>query len=98
MIRRPTNSSRADPRSPDTALFRSEYADSTATKRSYSLATIQDHAIGAGDAVEIAVSYVAGGAVTALFEGLDEGDHVEASGPFGRFCLMPADEIGRAHV
>src|SRR3546814_2153 len=68
-----------------------EYADGTATKRSYSLATIHDHAIGAGDAVEIAVSYVAGGAATALFEGLDEGDHVEASGPFGRFCLMPAD-------
>src|SRR3546814_16656892 len=68
-----------------------EYADGTATKRSYSLATIHDHAIGAGDAVEIAVSYVAGGAATALFEGLDEGDHVEASGPFGRFCLMHAD-------
>src|SRR3546814_1199644 len=45
--------------------------------------------------VEIAVSYVAGGAATALFEGLDEGDHVEASGPFGRFCLMPADDNRR---
>src|SRR3546814_3558785 len=72
-----------------------EYADGTVTKRSYSLATIHDHAIGAGDAVEIAVSYVAGGAATALFEGLDEGDHVEASGPFGRFCLMPADDNRR---
>jgi ferredoxin-NADP reductase len=68
-----------------------QYADGTATKRSYSLATIHDHALGPGDAVEIAVSYVPGGAATALFEGLDEGGRVQASGPFGRFCLMPAD-------
>ena len=68
-----------------------QYADGTATKRSYSLATIHDHALGPGDAVEIAVSYVPGGAATALFEGLDEGGTVQASGPFGRFCLMPAD-------
>ncbi len=67
------------------------YADGTATKRSYSLATIHDHALGPGEAVEIAVSYVVGGAATALFEGLNEGDNVDASGPFGRFCLMPAD-------
>lgn len=67
------------------------YADGTATKRSYSLATIHDHAIGAGDTVEIAVSYVAGGAATALFEGLDAGGIVHASGPYGRFCLMPND-------
>jgi ferredoxin-NADP reductase len=67
------------------------YADGTATKRSYSLATIHDHALGPGEAVEIAVSYVPGGAATALFEGLDEGGVVDASGPFGRFCLMPAD-------
>src|SRR5690606_8715380 len=62
------------------------YADGTPTKRSYSLATIHDHAMGAGEAVEIAVSYVAGGAATALFEGLDIGGTVSASGPFGRFC------------
>ena len=68
-----------------------QYADGTATKRSYSLATIHDHALGPGEAVEIAVSYVPGGAATALFEGLDEGGTVDASGPFGRFCLMPAD-------
>jgi ferredoxin-NADP reductase len=67
------------------------YADGTATKRSYSLATIHDHALGAGEAVEIAVSYVAGGAATALFEGLDIGGRIDASGPYGRFCLMPAD-------
>ena len=67
------------------------YADGTATKRSYSLATIHDHALGPGEAVEIAVSYVAGGAATALFEGLDIGGRIDASGPYGRFCLMPAD-------
>ena len=67
------------------------YADGTATKRSYSLATIHDHALGPGEAVEIAVSYVAGGAATALFEGLPEGGCIDASGPYGRFCLMPAD-------
>jgi len=67
------------------------YADGTATKRSYSLATIHDHAIGPGEAVEIAVSYVTGGAATALFESLPEGGQITASGPYGRFCLMPAD-------
>ena len=67
------------------------YADGTATKRSYSLATIHDHALGPGEAVEIAVSYVAGGAATAMFEGLEVGGQIDASGPFGRFCLMPAD-------
>lgn len=71
------------------------YADGTATKRSYSLATIHDHGLGPGEAVEIAVSYVEGGAATALFEGLDEGDQVQASGPYGRFCLMPTDSNRR---
>ena len=68
-----------------------QYADGTPTKRSYSLATIHDHALGPGDAVEIAVSYVPGGAATALLEGLEEGGTVQASGPFGRFCLLPGD-------
>ena len=68
-----------------------DYADGTPTKRSYSLATIHDHALGPGEAVEIAVSYVPGGAATALYEGLPEGGNITASGPYGRFCLMPAD-------
>ena len=67
------------------------YPDGVATKRSYSLATIHDHALGPGELVEIAVSYVAGGAATALFENLQEGERIEASGPYGRFCLMPQD-------
>jgi ferredoxin-NADP reductase len=71
------------------------YADGSATKRSYSLATIHDHTLGPGEAVEIAVSYVPGGAATALFEGLPEGGQVDASGPYGRFCLMPGDQNRR---
>ncbi len=67
------------------------YPDGTPTKRSYSLATIHDHALGPGEAVEIAVSYVAGGAATALFENLEVGENIDASGPYGRFCLMPQD-------
>lgn len=68
-----------------------QYADGAPAKRSYSLATIHDHARGPGELVEIAVSYVDGGAATALFEGLDIGGSIQASGPYGRFCLMPAD-------
>ena len=67
------------------------YADGTAARRSYSLATQHDHALAPGEAVEIAVSYVPGGAATALFEGLPIGGTVDASGPFGRFCLLPND-------
>lgn len=68
-----------------------QYADGTAARRSYSLATQHDHALAPGECVEIAVSYVAGGAATALFEGMPTGGTVDASGPFGRFCLLPAD-------
>lgn len=68
-----------------------DHADGTPARRSYSLATIHDHAMGPGEAVEIAVSYVPGGAATALFEGLPDGGQVAASGPYGRFCLMPND-------
>ena len=68
-----------------------QYADGSAARRSYSLATIHDHAMGPGEAVDIAVSYVPGGAATALFEGLPEGGTIDASGPYGRFGLLPAD-------
>ncbi len=72
-----------------------DYADGTPTKRSYSLATIHDHALGPGEAVEIAVSFVPGGSATALFEGLEIGDQLQASGPYGRFCLQPGDHNQR---
>lgn len=68
-----------------------DYADGTQARRSYSLATQHNHALSPGEAVEIAVSYVPGGAATALFESLAEGGQINASGPFGRFCLMPSD-------
>lgn len=71
------------------------YADGTETKRSYSLATIHDHALGPGEAVDIAVSFVPGGAATALFEALEHGSRINASGPYGRFCLHPGDHNGR---
>jgi ferredoxin-NADP reductase len=66
------------------------YADGKATKRSYSVATVGPGS-GAVPRVEIAVSYVDGGAATELLSQLDEGDSIEASGPYGRFCLMEAD-------
>lgn len=72
-----------------------EQADGTPQRRSYSLATIHDHALGPGEAVEIAVSFVPGGAATALLEALPVGGQVQASGPFGRFCLMPGDRNRR---
>ena len=45
--------------------------DGSPTKRSYSLATQHDHAFGVNDTVEIAVSFVPGGAASALFTALD---------------------------
>src|SRR5690348_6230626 len=66
------------------------YDDGTPTKRSYSVATVGD-----GSApvmrIEIAVSYVEGGAATKLLGNLQPGETIEASGPYGRFCLQPGD-------
>jgi ferredoxin-NADP reductase len=71
------------------------YADGKPTKRSYSVATIGDGAATPVERVEIAVSYVEGGAATALLSDLTEGGTVDASGPYGRFCLMDADTNSR---
>ena len=68
-----------------------EYADGSAAKRSYSIAIGRQPDVAPDAQVDIAVSYVAGGAATALFEGLAIGATVDASGPFGRFCLYPND-------
>ncbi|MDE1897540.1 MAG: ferredoxin--NADP reductase [Xanthomonadaceae bacterium] len=65
------------------------YADGKPTKRSYSVATVADG--GTVRRIEIAVSYVDGGAATALLSALPEGGMVEASGPYGRFILMDGD-------
>lgn len=71
------------------------YDDGKPTKRSYSVGTV-----GHGDStpisqIEIAVSYVDGGAATALLGNLAVGETVDASGPYGRFCLMDADTNSR---
>ena len=66
-------------------------ADGAPLRRSYSLATRHDHALGPGEAVEIAAGHLPGGAATALFEALEIGGQVQASGPYGRFCLQAAD-------
>ena len=65
------------------------YPDGKPAKRSYSVATIGDG--GPAERIEIAVSYVDGGAATALLANLQEGDTIDGSGPYGRFCLMDAD-------
>ncbi len=64
-----------------------------ALKRSYSIATVSEGA--STGLVEMAVSYVPGGAATALFEGLDVGDEIEASGPYGRFVLQDDPAVRR---
>ncbi|MEO6926816.1 MAG: FAD-binding oxidoreductase [Rhodanobacter sp.] len=67
-----------------------QYEDGTATKRSYSVATVGDGSSPVPH-VEIAVSYVEGGAATRLLGELPMGGVVDASGPYGRFCLQEAD-------
>ncbi len=66
------------------------YDDGKATKRSYSVGTVGDGASPVGR-VEIAVSYVEGGAATKLLGELEKGGTIDASGPYGRFCLMDGD-------
>ncbi len=66
------------------------YPDGAPAKRSYSIASVGD-----GSApvvrVELVVSYVNGGAATKLFAELETGSVIDASGPNGRFCLLPND-------
>ncbi|MDW2982972.1 MAG: FAD-binding oxidoreductase [Rhodanobacter sp.] len=70
------------------------YDDGTATKRSYSVATVGDGSSPV-QRIEIAVSYVEGGAATRLLGELPVGGVVDASGPYGRFCLQEADRHPR---
>ena len=57
-------------------------------RRSYSIATVPE-APGPTevDEVEIAVSYIEGGAATILLSGIQPGEKLETSGPYGRFYL-----------
>jgi len=61
------------------------------TKRSYSVATLPTEQSVAVKNIEMAVSYVEGGAATSLLSNLKEGETVEGSGPYGRFCLVESD-------
>jgi ferredoxin-NADP reductase len=70
------------------------YDDGTATKRSYSVATVGDGSSPV-TRIEIAVSYVDGGAATKLLGELPHGGTIDASGPYGRFCLQEADHHPR---
>jgi ferredoxin-NADP reductase len=65
------------------------YADKV-LRRSYSIATIP----GAGREVQIAVTHVEEGRATGLLFGMQPGERVEATGPFGRFVLRD-DPPGR---
>ncbi|KGI78930.1 FAD-binding oxidoreductase [Oleiagrimonas soli] len=67
------------------------YDDGTPTKRSYSVATVGAEGATSVQRIEIAVSYVEGGAATKLLGELEHGQEIEASGPYGRFCLMDED-------
>ncbi|MCC7095559.1 MAG: ferredoxin--NADP reductase [Thermomonas sp.] len=67
------------------------YADGSEARRSYSIALGRALDTPPDARVDIAVSYVSGGAATALFEALEIGHRLEASGPYGRFCLFPND-------
>lgn len=71
-----------------------QYDDGKPTKRSYSVATVGDGSSPV-ERIEIAVSYVEGGAATQLLGGLEHGQTVDASGPYGRFCLMDGDTNAR---
>jgi len=71
------------------------YEDGKPTKRSYSVATVAHGSPEPIERIEIAVSYVDGGAATALLSALAEGGTIDASGPYGRFCLMDTDTNAR---
>src|SRR5690606_22107576 len=57
--------------------------------------TVREPGQDPAEVVDNVVSYVPGGAATALIEGLGVGDTVQARGPFGRFCLQPGDDNRR---
>ena len=72
-----------------------QYEDGKPTKRSYSVATVGTEDGAPVQRVEIVVSYVDQGAATKLLSELEPGGEIEASGPYGRFCLMDTDHNQR---
>lgn len=71
------------------------YPDGTATKRSYSLAGQRADTRVPAAQIEFAASFVPGGAASALLQALPEGGLLQASGPYGRFCLQPGEGNAR---
>jgi ferredoxin-NADP reductase len=66
-------------------------------RRSYSIATRPGDAENPDGALEMAVSYVAGGAATALLSAMQPGERIDASGPYGRFCLHD-DDVNKRYL
>lgn len=64
-------------------------------RRSYSVATVPGDPANPEQLIEMAVSYVDGGAATELLANLQPGGEIAASGPYGRFCLHDDDANAR---
>lgn len=63
--------------------------DGFETFRSYSIANIFPEEKSELDEVSIAVSWVPGGLATEKLSNMQAGEQLEATGPYGRFCLLP---------
>ncbi|WP_223786771.1 FAD-binding oxidoreductase [Marinicella meishanensis] len=63
--------------------------DGLETFRSYSVASIFPEEKTTLDQIDIAVSWVPGGLATERLSQMQVGDQLEATGPYGRFCLLP---------
>lgn len=59
------------------------------TFRSYSIANVFPSEKAELSEIEIAMTWVEGGLATRILSELAPGDRLEASGPYGRFCLLP---------
>ncbi len=63
--------------------------DGKETFRSYSIASIFEKEKMVMTEISMAVSWVEGGLATGVLSKLEPGNQLDASGPFGRFCLLP---------
>ena len=63
--------------------------DGLETFRSYSIASIFAEEKTIMDEVDVAVSWVPGGLATEKLSHMQVGESMEATGPYGRFCLLP---------
>jgi len=63
--------------------------DGQETFRSYSIATVFPEEKALLNHIEIAVSWVPGGLATSQLSQMKNGDQINATGPYGRFCLLP---------